>query len=195
MSEISHEEALIQSLIHGDDKAFSEIYYLYWEDLYRVVYKITQSNENSQDILQDFFIKLWQRRESLTISNSLTGYLLTSIRNETLTYLTKHAKRLKFFDSIEMHPQVQENSNSIFHSGLEYYQLKEKIQLELSKMPQHIQDIYLLSQEENFSNQEIANQLGISNQTVRNKIYFAKKTLRILLNDFLILIFIWILIK
>jgi RNA polymerase sigma-70 factor (family 1) len=155
--------------------AFNTLFKRYWKRLYAIACAQLGDEQEAKDCVQDLFVTLWTKRNSMTLPLSVPAYLHTSIKNNTLNRL--HARFLReqhqfnYMDSIE--------SISNFDSNrLEQDELASIIQEEIEQMPEQMRRIYLLSRENNMSGQEIAELLELSPQTVRNQISMSLSRLK-----------------
>src|SRR5208337_5234078 len=90
---ISHQKQIISGLINGDTATFQEIYHCYVNKLERFVMAYIHNKEETYDIVQNVFIILWEKKETLKIDTNLQSYLLTLAKNQSLNFI-KHQKVL-----------------------------------------------------------------------------------------------------
>ena len=84
------EDSVLVSRLHDDDiGAFDILYHKYHHAIYRNIYKITKDKEISQDILQDVFIVLWEKRYKIKPDQSVSGWLFVISFNRSISYLRK----------------------------------------------------------------------------------------------------------
>jgi RNA polymerase sigma-70 factor (family 1) len=155
--------------ISSDDSllAFNTLFKRYWKRLYAIACAQLGDEQEAKDCVQDLFVSLWTKRNSMTLPLSVPAYLHTSIKNSTLNRL--HARVLMEQHQFNYVDRIKTISN--FDSNkLEQEELASIIQEEIEKMPDQMRRIYLLSRENNMSGQEIADLLELSPQTVRNQI-------------------------
>jgi RNA polymerase sigma-70 factor (family 1) len=165
---------LIERLREDDDLTLKFIYKKYWSLLYSSAYNILQDQQVCEDIIQDIFISLWNKREQLEIKVSLKSYLFASVRYEVYRHIRYGAVREDIFDS------VQERLHSPSEYGnLEYRELVSQINLVVENLSEKCKKVYKLSREEQLSHKEIASRLNISPKTVENHLNKALRKLRI----------------
>ena len=82
------ERLLLQMTRDGDVNAFNRLFNKYWKKLYRIAYSKVGSREEAEEIVQDIFIKIWEKKSELNIHN-LSAYLYTSVKNRCLNYIEK----------------------------------------------------------------------------------------------------------
>lgn len=151
------------------------MYDAYWEEIFVYVLKVMKDKEEAQDIVQELFISVWNRRKELEIQSSLRGYLFTGARYITLRHIQNSARRKDLIKGFS--DSVQNTANAAV--SLEVKELDKQIETCLNEdMPERMRLIFRLSREEQLSYREIARQLNISEETVRKQIYYALKILR-----------------
>src|SRR3546814_16580673 len=91
---------LLHRMSRGDREAFRKIYHLYAGELNKYIFLFTRSTEDTEDILQEIFVKLWEKRQTLTNITSFRGYLYQMTRNHTFNYFRK-SKKLRTVDLSE----------------------------------------------------------------------------------------------
>lgn len=139
-----------------------------------------QDKDVAEEIVQETFVKFWQKLESLTIHTSPLAYLHTAIRNASLNHL-KHLKvRREHAQQQEEHPTEWDQGNVI-----DAKILQGKIRHAMDQLPEKCRAIFELSRNEGLTYSEIAQQLDISVKTVENQMGKALKVLREHLGDFL----------
>ena len=84
------ETVLLKDLASGDSKAFDEVYHHYRGEISRYVFKFVKSTEHTEDLCQEIFLKVWEKRETLANLQSFRAYLFTVSKNRVLDFL-RHA--------------------------------------------------------------------------------------------------------
>jgi RNA polymerase sigma-70 factor (ECF subfamily) len=169
------DKELIKDCLKGDEKAFKKIFEKYWGDLYIIAYRRLPFEEEIKDILQEVFISLWRNIHKISVDDNLGGYLYTSLRNKIFNYYEKNKVRMKITLSQSFNP-VQ--SEADVYSSINSKEIREIIRLAVAEMPAKMQQIYLLSKEEQLTNQEIAALLALAPQTIKNQIHQALSRVR-----------------
>lgn len=167
------EQALLTRLSEGDRQAFELIYRRYIRELYQAAYKRLENRELVEDLVQDVFFRLWNRREQLQVDN-LGAYLHTAVRYEVLNYVTRNKAPLGFyapFESILMDSDTPENR-------LIAKELLELIYKYAETLPEKRKQVFLLHIKDKLSVSEIADELNISAKTVYNHLGTAMNGLR-----------------
>ena len=155
----------------GDLSAYALIYRKYFFVLYNYGKKICSDHELIKDCIQDLFIKIWNNRENLNDTTSVKYYLFTSFKNKLLDTLKSPSQRLKTDEDVMSFELIDSSDpeNELFYSQ------KERVLKAMNKLSQHQQKVLELKFYKNQSNQEIADELGITIQSVYNSVF---KTLR-----------------
>lgn len=167
---------LLERLSGGDEKAFTEIYNRYFGILYVHAYKILGNKDEAKDTVQDLFSNLWIRQESLCVTGSLSSYLYSAIRNKVFDILQHKKVENKYVDSLKAYI---EKGYVITDHRIREQELSAQIEKEIAALPKKMRTIFELSRKNHYSHREIANELDISEQTVKTQINNALRILRI----------------
>ncbi len=178
-SNINTEKLLIKELTEGNNKAFRKLFDYYRNDLYKFSLSMVCSKDYAEEIVQDVFMKVWIKRESLNPEMSFKSYLFTITRNKNIKFLKKAANDRKLREEIFYKKQKFANSIDIYVRESELEFLKQEA---LDKLSPRRREIFEMARNENKSYEEIAAELGISISTVRNQM---SKSLEIL-RDFIL---------
>lgn len=163
----------------GDDIALKLIYKKYWNQLYSSAFNILRDQQACEDIIQDIFINLWNKREQIEIKVSLKSYLFASTRYEVYRQVRYGSVREDIFENV--HERLQTPSE---YGNIEHRELLSQINSIVDKLSAKCKVVYKLSREEQLSHKEIASQLDISTKTVENHLNKALRQLRISLGLF-----------
>lgn len=172
--------SLLISRIQDDDElAFNQLFELYWEKLYKSAWARVNDEEIAKDIVQELFIKIWQRRKSLDIKGSVSAYLQTAVKLSVISYYrTKSKEDLQLQDAATRMSIIQDATGDL----QDYLQLEVLITETVAKMPELLQQVYLLRNESK-SIKEIAANLGIAEQTVKNYTAEVLRRLRLVIQE------------
>lgn len=174
MREQKSDKELAEEIRSGNESAFQEVFEHHWKTLYAFVYRLTSDEDQTKDILQNTFLELWKRREVLLAADSLLPLLSKIARNEVISLFRKDKVRLAGDEILLLNLQQIEAADD----RLIATELQEEIDKELVKMPENMRRCFHLSKYENLSVKEIAAELRLSEQTVKNNISVALKRLR-----------------
>lgn len=181
------DEELLECIKRDDVIAFETLYRRMWEPLYIFAQKRLKSRADAEDVVQQVFMSIWERRASKNITGSFSSYLFTTVRYEVIDHL---AAMLKDQEKIG---HVREQILPGFNETLENLLAKEmdkEISDYIQNMPAQMQKIFRLSREEQLTPKEIAQTLSISEKTVRNQLSIAVNNLRSLVKEGLVLLLI-----
>lgn len=177
------DEDLFTLLKEGDHDSFTEIYNRYSGVLYYHTLKRLQNTEEAMDIVQELFAYLWHKREDIEITSYLSGYLYTSVRNRVINVIAHKAVSSKYYDFKQT--AYQASMGSTDHMVREK-QLKEIIEKEINVLPKRMREVFELSRFKHLSHREIAQQLDITELTVKKQVNKALRILRVKLNLFIL---------
>ena len=154
--------------------AFDEIFHQYADPIHTYIRRRLNGNglEDADDILQEVFMLLGHRRDSITIHTSLRNYLYTIVQHCISDHLrAAKRKRYTLSDDAGLQEQVEERPQPD-----EQYQYKQVYHIwrgAMSKLPGQMRRIYAMKNEEQLSVKEIASELELSEQTVKNQLHTA----------------------
>lgn len=175
MQDISLQKEWFNRIAGGDESAFRMLFETYWDHLYTVSLLITKSEALSEDIVQDVFLKVWNKREELSGIEKPNGYLFIIARNQIYNVM-KQAKRdiqyrKNILDWFEIAHENPEND-------LLYKESAQLLHQAVAQLSSHQQAVYKLTREQGLSYEEAANALNISTSTVRNHMVNSLKIIR-----------------
>ena len=181
----TEERILVEELKHNSYKAFTRLYNSYLPDLYGFIFEALKSHAQTADITQETFIRIWENRTMINPELSFKSFIFTIAHNLVISEYRKQINRPELIDYIEF----TNNSNLIDDSTQHKIDLDEFIsRLEKAKqqLPPRQKEIFELIKEHGMTSTQVAEQLGISEQVVRNQLSVSLKTLKKALNDSLI---------
>ncbi|MCG8310804.1 MAG: RNA polymerase sigma-70 factor [Cytophagales bacterium] len=172
----------------SDPTGLDYLFDCYGGKLYNMSYSFLKSREDAEEAVQDVLLKIWQNRSKLEDDYSLEGYLFRITKNHLLNKIRDKAR--KSLVSVDLRTDVADGF------ATDQALLMEDMQLFLARviegLPSRRQRIFRMSRMQHMSNQQIAQELGISEKTVENQIGKALKYLRTYINyTYLILAFIF----
>jgi len=181
---------LIIQFNHGDTEAFTAIYNNYYLTLYNFVKKFIPKREDAEDITADIFVKLWRMHTRFDSIKNIEAFLYITGRNACLNFLQSLQRQSEKQKEL-LHVLLQEPAEGTLQEDVKT-EVLQIILKEIEKLPRSCQNVFKMAYLEGLSNSEIADTLGINNQSVRNHKQRAIKLLRItLLNrDILVSAFI-----
>lgn len=183
-------EQLIPLLLAGDESTFESVYKHFLRPLHVYAIAIMKDEDRAEGMVQNVFLKLWDKKERLSFSGSLQAYLYGAVYHECLNYLRHEKVKIKH----QQHVVYTRGNNGEENGNMELMDLREKLAVALNELPEKCRTIFQLSRFEELKYQEIADRLQISIKTVEAQMGKALKILRVKLVDFLPLI-IWLISK
>ena len=175
-----NDKELIELIRKGDEKAFKQLFLTYYAPLCEYASQYV-SDVDSEELVQDLMLFLWETRENLFIETSLQSYLFVSTKHRCLNAI----KRNQFHERI--HDQIYEKIKDQFEDP-EYYlvnELSENIRKAIQELPDTYRETFILSRFGEKTNQQVAEKLGVSVKTVEYRISQSLKILRHKLKDYL----------
>jgi RNA polymerase sigma-70 factor (ECF subfamily) len=169
------EKRLLERALRGDTEAFEKIYRSYVKELCSFAAYYVKSFDAAQDIVQNLFLLLWERKETIRIDGFLKTYLFTSVRNLSLNFL-KHQTADRI--SSNTYSMMFSIPSATPHEIAEHQELDVLITQALEKIPERCRIVFILSRYFNMKYIEIAEILGISVKTVDAHMVKAVKSLR-----------------
>lgn len=164
------ETELMQRIANGDERAFEQLFRAYYARLVVFARRFIADSDSAQNIVQSVFVKMWEKREKLQITNP-APYLMVAVRNHCFNEL----KQQKILVSIE------EKMGNIFNrpeENMPERDVVEKVQEVISEMPPQRQRIFRMNRFEGLKYKEIAVMLGLSVKTVEAQMGKALQFLR-----------------
>ena len=162
----------------GDRASFQQIYQLYAQDLLNYGYKVTNDVPLIEDSIHDLFIELWQSRANLSDTDSIRFYLFRSLRNK----ITKTRNRDLFFQASDINAVSMPVDDFIIEDNLiegeETQRMHRQLHKSFALLTPRQQEAMNLRFYQHFSNEEIAQIMGVNYQSACRFIYSALKTLR-----------------
>ena len=160
------EQDIWQSISAGDELAYEGLFKSHYPELSLYAMRFVQDMENAEEIVQDIFFNLWDKREKLEIKISLKSYLYRTVKNTCLNVLKHQKVEYKYKEHFSRELQIDEmNSNNWIVES----ELSDKIIDAIEKLPPERKKVFVLSRFEKLKYREIAEKLDISIKTVENQ--------------------------
>ena len=173
------DQQILEHLAKSDARAFDFIYQKYFQKLYGAAYKRLQNRELTEEVVQELFISLWERRTELNISGTLDSYLFTSIKYLTIAQFKKN----NLFEQYSASLILEENDLNFTEEMVAFDELNEAYLKALQTLPERCREVFVLKRT-GLSQREISEKLDISEKTVENQMTKALKMLRDALSDY-----------
>ncbi len=169
------EQELVILLRNNSPVAFQQLFDLYSQKLYHFSFSYLKSDSGSEEIVQEVFLKIWEKRGSLKTDKSFKSYLFTIAFNAIRKNFNKKMKEDKY--KHELFEWISEEKPEL-ESRIEFEALLQKLDLLIGRLPEKRKEIFLKRKKEGKSIGEIADEMGISPKTVKNQITEAMNYLK-----------------
>lgn len=169
------DKELLVFLKEESQNAFAEIYHRYWSLMYMHALKMLKDEDDTRDVLQDTFTCLWLNRETIDENSNLAGYLYTCTRNKVLDLIAKQRVRVNYLDSLAAF--IETNSNGIIDIITEK-EVAQALEKEIQQLPAKMKEVFEMRVYKHLAYKEIADELSLSDKTVKKQISNAIKILR-----------------
>ncbi|HSC53578.1 MAG TPA: RNA polymerase sigma-70 factor [Phnomibacter sp.] len=165
-----------------NEQAFEQVFKTHFKSLHSYACAILKDEAVAEGVVQNVFLKLWEKADTLQYQQSVTGYLYRSVHNMALNHL-KHQKVKQAYDAYAAQQSVHQHdaANRQLHLKELQYHFTEA----MNELPEQCRTIFQMSRFREMKYQEIADELGISVKTVEGQMSKALRVLRIKLADFL----------
>ena len=147
--------------LHDDEVAFRYLFEHYYPSLCLFAKRFIDDRETREDIVQEVFFRLWDKRKQITVTSSAQNYLLTSVRNLCLNYLHRQEVQQPFEESLFDQPDDEEGDRLI-----QLRELEEQLAQALAQLPPEYRLAFELNRMEGKSLEEVAQRMGVSTRTV-----------------------------
>lgn len=164
------DEALISLLQAGERAAFDEIYERYWDKLFVTASYRLGSPYEAEDLVQDVMLRLWNNRQGLSLQATLGTYLAVAVKYEVINRLAKQ-KRVAGYKATAKLSEADHSTEQV----LSFSALQQRLAVLVNALPEKCRMAFTLSRNEGLSQKEIAERMGISQNTVESHI---KKAIR-----------------
>jgi RNA polymerase sigma-70 factor (family 1) len=169
------DEQLISAVRREDHYAFDELFRKYGSSLFSFVESVLKDEFEAEEVVQDVFLKIWEKRRDLDPSLSFKSYLFTIALNTTKNIYRKKLQEEKYKQDVAFDLNMNQTSDIEI---VEYRNLLDYVDKIIGKLPPSRREIFILSKKDGLKNPEIAKLLNISEQTVKNQLVSAMKFLR-----------------
>lgn len=161
------EKDLLLRLRQGDRHAFEKIYGSYSTRIYSNITRLVHDEDVAADLLQDLFIKVWERRADIDADRSFRSFLFTCSRNLVYNYL----RRVSLEKQVELYlGSIGTELYEHVEQDMQYRQTSNALRSAIAKLPEQRRKVYTLCKVDGLSYEEVAQQLGISRSAVKDHI-------------------------
>ncbi len=162
----------VKNLKEGDAKAFDDLFNKYSPRLYNFSLKYLKSAEESEEVIQEVFYYIWDKRKELKPDRSFNSYVFTIAYNIIRKYFNKKAKDNAYKDEVIFSLLQEENS---LDRIMDYKSLLAKVESVIETLPDRRKEIFFKRKYKGLSVKQIAEEMGISPNTVENQLASAQK--------------------
>ncbi|MCI6550238.1 MAG: RNA polymerase sigma-70 factor [Prevotella sp.] len=175
------EREVIAALKSDSQEAFNEIYSTYARRLYSYCYKFSRTAEDAEEIVQDTFVRLWNSRGKLKSDTNLNNLIFTISHRLVINAWHKRMLDPRYITFLEIQEQVADSRRT--EHAVEYDEFSWRVLSLMDKLPTTQRKIVQYAKMEDLPSKEIARRMNLSEQTVRNQLSLALKTLRSQMKD------------
>jgi len=168
------EKLLFQGVAEGKEDDFTTLFNLFLPKLHPFILRFTRSEQAAQEIIQETFIRVWLSRDKLWDIDNPGGWLYKVASNECYNYIRKSVLTNKFSQTIATEPDPVNST----HEWLDIKDLKRLVNEAVEALPAQRKKIYLMSRNQAQTIPQIAANLQISPNTVKNSLVIALKNIR-----------------
>ena len=171
----------IPLVFNGEGETFEMLFKAHFKSLYGYAHTIVKDEMAAEEMVQNVFLKIWEKKGGLNIQSPALAYLYKSVYHESLNYL----KHQKVKAAYQAHTTYQMKNQADHASKIMLSELEQQINKALDELPEQCRTIFQMSRFEELKYQEIADRLGLSIKTVENQMGKALKIMRLKLVDYL----------
>jgi RNA polymerase sigma-70 factor (ECF subfamily) len=180
------DEQLLEALKHGSEQSFAEIFKRHWKKNYRIAYQKLRKKEISEELVQDLFLTIWEKRATLSINN-LGAYLTAAIKHRVISHIRNQIVHKKYWN---YYKNTFTETDTTTEKDVEYHELMSTFENGITKLPEKTEQIFILNRLQGKSVTEIARMLNISEKAIEYHITSSLKQLRFHLKDYILLLLI-----
>jgi RNA polymerase sigma-70 factor (ECF subfamily) len=168
-----------------DNESFEMLFRDHYKDLCFYAIRYVKDYEVSREIVQDCYVRMWEKRASIDLSKPVRSYLSTSVRNTCLNWLRDHRK---FNSNLLDLEELTTDPDGMQPDKLVEEEVRAGIESAIEALPEKCREVFILNRYENLKYQEIADRLNISVKTVETQMSKALQHMRIRLKEFLMIV-------
>ncbi|WP_447642736.1 MULTISPECIES: RNA polymerase sigma factor [Chitinophagaceae] len=173
------ESELLEQLINGDLIAFKEIYQSYYSPVKRNILKFVQQEADAEDILQEVFIALWNKKENLDKNGHIGNWLFAVSYNRSMRFIKQRLKIANLStDAMEGHYTVESDGVGILDEEKFYVEKINLLKNAINLLPEQKRKAFELYNVRGYNYTKIAEEMGLSEKTVRQYVKLANSFLR-----------------
>jgi RNA polymerase sigma-70 factor (ECF subfamily) len=171
---------ILEAIKRDDNGSYEMVFREYYRPMVAYAFRFLNNLPEAENIVQEVFLRLWQKRREIMITSSLQNYLFRSVKNQCINHIEHIKIKTGYQDMVINHETNRVEYNEFF---LEFG-LKKKIETAIAALPEKRQEIFRLAREDGLKYREIADRLEISIKTVETQMTLALKQLRESLKEY-----------
>ncbi|UCJ08700.1 sigma-70 family RNA polymerase sigma factor [Chitinophaga pendula] len=184
MNQLPDNELLI--LLKSDDnRAYEELFHRYWKETFTLAHRKCGNEQEALDIVQNIFFQLWENRKHLSITGSFAAWLYTVVKYKVIDWYrstqTREVQKKALYQQLVAQSAAVVKENTIIH----YRELSSDWETAVNNLPERMREVYLMRYQVHLSIGDIAQQLSLTPQSVKNHLQKAKVRLRKMLSHHL----------
>ncbi|NDV60114.1 RNA polymerase sigma-70 factor [Bacteroides sp. 519] len=172
---------------------FEDIYMKYYPKLVRFCKEYVLASEDAENIVQDCFVYLWEQKDKISSIHNLNAFLFWLVKNRCIDFLRQKImaddKKENMQNTFIQEYTFKLQSIELFDNSLSDNEIEQIIEKAINSLPDKCRDIFILNKIEGLKYDEIAQQMNLSPNTVRNQIAIALKKMKSELKDYIPLLF------
>lgn len=175
------DKKLIEKIRSGNEQAFEVLFKRYYKNLCVFALRYIPEEDIVEDLVQEMFFKLWEKRDNLFITTSLESYLFRSVHNQAINFLNHEKIKRGYKDKV-----VQGYKSKLYNDDIAFWEfgLEDVVRKNIEELPEKRRRIFKMSRFDDLKNQEIAEKLNVSIKTVEAQMTQAIRFLRDKLKDY-----------
>lgn len=178
-TELDIDSKLLEGMKNDHPRAFEELFNRHWPELYQKAYKRLRDQSESEDMVQDIFANIWTRRHSIAITSSFKGYLHNALKYNIIKSIER--KNLHEEASAYLLSRMEEIESSVYDI-MAASDVKKTLDEAIQGFPENMRKIFLLRAKDHTIS-EIAEALGLAEQTVKNNSTEALRRLKVIISS------------
>lgn len=175
------DEQLVTIVRDGNDDAYAELFNRHWQRVYNMVYSRINDRPVTEEMAQEIFMKLWDKRADLVIDN-FSAYLYTCVKRRCINYIESKIARKKHWERYKVFLPLQDDSTN---KTIAFNDLREALEKGLNTIPEKSKMIFRLNRFDGRSVKDIAGQMNLSEKAIQYHLTRSVKKLRLYLKEFL----------
>ncbi|MFT3702576.1 MAG: sigma-70 family RNA polymerase sigma factor [Agriterribacter sp.] len=176
----------------SDKKAFTTLYQLHSKHIYLNLLRLVKIETIAEEILQDIFVLIWEKRETIFIEQSFNAYLIRIAENKVFDFFRKVKRDRNIFDKIK---EISSATYTHIEESIFIDERSAAFQVALNKLPPQRKQVFCLCKIEGKSYNEVSNILGISTSTINDHIVKATRTVKEVMMTNKELVTVWLLLS